>query len=368
MSLLRVLAAPLLASTTILLSAPAAQASPTAPAPGDAAPRSAPSAAETARATAPLAPTLVLVLPFTAKSDAEPDWLSWGIAELVGEGLSLAGFSVVAPEAREEALGATGLDAEKRLTLASACELGRRVGARNVVTGTWRSDGTKLSFTAKIIDVQRLKLVREGSASAHVSLIAPALGGIVLDITGDAGRSPAARRELEKLSQLPQDALMAWMQAVAEPDNAASHLQAALAAHPSFSRARLDLAEAHLAASRPEAVPAVLQAVPVDAAVPHRARAKVLMGRATLAMGDAAAALPLLSEGAALDPQPEYVLSLGEAQLAVGDREAARASAQRVLQLLPGDEHAQDLLDLAEGRVDPEEEELQATDSVEPGG
>lgn len=361
--------APAALALLLVLPIPAAAASPVAPARRDAAssPRATPSAAETARATAPLPPPLVLVLPFTAKGEAEPDWLSWGIAEFVGEGLSLAGFRVVAPEAREEALGATGLDAEKRLTLASACELGRRVGAKHVVTGTWRSESSKLSFTAKIIDVQRLKLVREGSASSHVSLIAPALGGIILDLTGDAGRMPAARRELEKLSGLPQESLMAWMQASAEPDNAAQHLQEALKTWPSFVRARLDLAEAWLAASRPEAVPAVLLPVPVDAALPHRARAKVLLGRATLAMGDAAGALPLLFEGASLDPQPEYVLVVGEAQLATGDREAARDSARRVLAMLPDDEHALDLLEQAEGRGAPVEE-LQATDSMEPGG
>jgi len=327
--------------------------------------RATPTAAETARATAPVLAPLVLVLPFAARADAEPDWLSWGIAEFVGEGLSLAGFRVVDPDAREDALDATGLDAEKRLTLASACELGRRVGARYVVTGTWRSESSKLAFTAKILDVERLKLVREGSANAHVSLIAPALGGIIVDVSGDAGRAPAARRELEKLSGLPQEALMAWMQAAAEPDNAMQHLTVALAADADFVRARLDLAEAQLKAGRPEAVPATLRPVAVDAALAHRARAKVLLGRATLAMGDAKGALPLLAEGAQLDPQPEHVLWVAEAQLAVGDRQAARDSARRVLEMLPGDERAQDLLDQAEGR-EPEGDGLETTDSVEP--
>jgi TolB-like protein len=332
---------------------------------GVASARSTPSAAETARVAAPASAPLVLVLPFSARADAEPDWLSWGIAEFIGEGMSLAGYRVVDPDAREDALDATGLDAEKRLTLASACELGRRVGARYVVTGTWRSESSKLAFTAKIIDVERLKLVRESSASAHVSLIAPALGGIVVDVTGDSGRAPAARREIEKLSGLGQEALMAWMQAAAESENATQHLTAALSADSGFVRARLDLAEAQLAAARPEAVPATLRSVPVDAALAHRARAKVLLGRATLAMGDAKAALPLLSEGAQLDPQPEHVLWVAEAQLATGDRAGAADSARRVLSMLPGDEHAQDVLDQAEGRA-PTDDSLETTDSVEP--
>ncbi len=336
-----------------------------------------PTAAQTAREAAPVLQPLVLVLPFTGKSGAEPEWLSAGIAEFVGEGMSLVGFRVVDPDAREEALEQTGLAAESRLTLASACELGRRVGARYVVTGTWRSESSKVAFTARIIDVERLKLAREGSAAAHVSLLAPALGGIVVDVTGDAGRAPAARRDLERLATLKQDALMAWMQAAAEPDNAVSHLDAALAADPTFVRARLDLAEARLAADEAGAVPEILRPVPVDAALAHRARARVLLGRAKLALDDAAGAVAAIAEGVRLEAQPEYLLWLGEAHLAAGDREAARGLAQRILEFLPDDEHARALMDEADGVVsdDGAEEadgdepipELQTVDAIPPG-
>lgn len=331
-----------------VLAASTALATP-APAPRDAASPRAPSSVTRRAAEQALAP-LVLVLAFAAKGDAEPEWLSAGSAEFVGEGLAMSGFRVVDPDAREDALDAQGLDQEKRITLASACDLARRVGARYVVTGTWRSEASELSFQARMIDAQRLKLLREGSASAHVSLIAPALAGVALDIAGDAGRTPAARHEIEKLAALKQDAIMAWMQAAAEPDNAAEHLQVALAADPGFTRARLDLAEAHLDGDRASSVPATLQGVGVDAALAHRARAKVLLGRATLAMGDEKAGIALLQEGVALDPQPDHLLSLGDAQLAAGQKEAARDLARRVLAMVPGDEHAQDIVDQAEGR------------------
>ena len=335
---LRLLAACLAASTALAT-----------PAPRDAAPpRTAP--AGSARTTAPAPAPLVLVLPFAAKGDAEPDWLSAGSAEFVGEGLSLSGYRIVDPDAREEALDAQGLDQEKRLTLATACDLARRVGARYVVTGTWRSEASKLSFTARMIDVQRLKLLRQGSASAHVSLIAPALAGVAVDVAGDGGRTPAAHHEIEKLAAVQQDAIMAWMQAAAEPDNAIEHLQAALAADPGFTRARLDLAEAYLEGDRAQQVPGTLQGVGVEAALAHRARAKVLLGRATLAMGDEKAGIALLKEGVDLDPQPDHLLSLGDAQLAAGQKEAARDLAKRVLAMVPGDEHAQEIVDQAEGR------------------
>ena len=61
----------------------------------------------------------------------------------------------------------------------------------------------------------------------------------------------------------------------------------------------------------------------------------------------------LASEGmpaATVSPQPDRLLWLAEAQLASGQRDAAEDTARRVLGAVPGNQHAQDIIDQAEGR------------------
>jgi tetratricopeptide (TPR) repeat protein len=294
-------------------------------------------------------PALLLVLPFTNKGTSEPDWLSWGFAEYVGEGLALAGYQVVDDEERQGALVDVGLDDQPRLTLASACELARRLGARHVVTGEWTSASSHISFTARVIDADRLRLIRESSASTHVGQLIPELARMVADLAGDAGRGPAAKRDLEVLASAKPEALMAWLEAAGEREDAVQHLSAALEADPTFMPARLDLAERHLDESEPEIAAKLLDPIPVDAALYHRARAHLLAGRAAIAMDDASGALVSIGEALKDLPRPEWLAWKAQAQLLAGQRDAARETAQRVLADCPNNDLALDLIDQLDG-------------------
>ena len=293
---------------------------------------------------------LVLVLPFAPVGTADPDWLSAGLAAYVAEGLELAGYRMVDVEAREDALEAVGLEDEPRLTLASSCEIARRVGARFVVTGTWRADASRVDLTARFVDVLDLKITRSSTAGGHVSTYSGVLGQLVLALAGDAGRAGTPRQALEALSTTKQDVLMAWMQAAAEPEQAATHLDAALKSDPYFAPALLDLAEAQLDAGEPERVPRTLGSIPPGGPESRRSHIRLLEGRSLLALGDHQGAVTALADAVALSPQPDRMIWLAEAQLAAGRRDDAAATARSVLVLVPGDEHAEDVLAEAEGR------------------
>ena len=301
-------------------------------------------AASAAPETAPL-PPIVLVMPFTPIGDVDPDWLSAGVSEFLAEGLEAAGYRTVDTDARDEAMDDVGLAEEPRVTLASACGIARRLGARHVVTGSWRSEGSRLTFQARMIDVRRMKQVRTGSASGHVSTLGSLLGKLVIDIAGDGARQPVARQEIEALSTTRQEALMSWMQAAAEPESAVALLGSALQARSDFVPAILDLAEASLDAGKPEGVPKLLAALP-PAVPPHqRSRQRLLEGRALLALGDHDGAVRALRDAVKDRPQPDWLMWLAEAQLAASDKDAARETAHRVLAVLPEDAHAHELLD-----------------------
>ena len=78
---------------------------------------------------------------------------------------------------------------------------------------------------------------------------------------------------------------------------------------------------------------------------------RLLEGRSLLALGDNAGAVAALAESVRLSPQPDRMMWLAEAQLAAGRREDAAETARGALLLVPGDEHAEDILAEAEGRA-----------------
>ena len=314
-------------------------ATPTAAPPARSAPAPRPAPSATAL------PQLVLVLPFAPEGPADPDWLSSGIAAYVAEGLELAGYRTVDSEAREDAVQDVGLAEEPHITIASACEIARRVGARYVVTGTWKADASRVDVSARFIDVQRLHIVHVGNAGGHISTMPAVLGQLVLAVAGDQGRSATARPAIESLATTKPDVLMAWMQGAAEPEAAGVHLKAALDSDPAFAPALLDLAEARLAEGKPEDVPKILASVPQGGPESRRSRLRLLEGRALLALGDRAGAITALNESVRLSPQPDRLLWLAEAQLASGQTDAAQDTARRVLSIVPDDQHALDIIE-----------------------
>ena len=300
------------------------------------------SEAATARPRAESLGDFVLVLPFAAVESQEPEWLSAGIAEFMSESLATVGQSLVDDDERIEVLEDSGLAREPRLTLASACLLGRDAGARRVVTGAWTATDATLTVTARSVDVRRMKLVEEASSKGTIEGLGPVLAHLALEIF-PAGKD--AKAEIERLGATPSGALLPWLQAAAEPDMAPQHLEAALQVKPDFAPAILALAAARLDAGQPEQVATLVSRVPATAPVHHQAQAKLLAGRAHVALGETPAALTALKESVRLRPGRTALLWLAEAQLAAHDPQGAAVSARRVLELLPGDEHALSVLE-----------------------
>lgn len=305
--------------------------------------------AETAAAGRTPPAEVALVLPFASVGGGEPEWLGAGLAEFVAEGIRGAGYRTVSDDDRRDHLAGLGLDEAPRLPTATACLLARDLGARYLVTGSWAvsAEGT-LAVTARAVDARRLVTLAEASSSGPSDSVGPVLATVVTALTGPAGRTPGARRCLESLRAAPGGAISAWLQASAEPEQAAEHLGAALAASPAFAPALIALAEVELAGGQPERVSELLARLPPSAAEHHHASARLLGGRAALALGDVPGALRLLAEAVRLWPDRRALVWLGEAQLESGDLSGAAGSARRALELAPGDDHARDLL----GRVE----------------
>ena len=102
---------------------------------------------------------LILVLPFENRS-TQPnlDWIAESIPEVANHRLDSAGFLPIAREDRLYALDHLGLPPDFQPSRASTIRLAQTLDADYVVLGTYTTDGKHLTTTARILDVNSLKL------------------------------------------------------------------------------------------------------------------------------------------------------------------------------------------------------------------
>src|SRR5277367_6772957 len=102
---------------------------------------------------------LILVLPFENRSgDANIDWMSESMPEIIDRRLESAGFLPIGREDRLYALDHLGLPPNFRPSRASTIRLAQNLDADSVIVGSYTSDGKRLTITARILDINGLKL------------------------------------------------------------------------------------------------------------------------------------------------------------------------------------------------------------------
>src|SRR5277367_7052304 len=102
---------------------------------------------------------LILVLPFENQSgQSNIDWMSESMPEVMNRRLESAGFLPIGREDRLYALDHLGLPPNFRPSRASTIRLAQNLDADSVIVGSYTSDGKRLTITARILDINGLKL------------------------------------------------------------------------------------------------------------------------------------------------------------------------------------------------------------------
>ena len=150
------------------------------------------------------APGRVAILPFGNISGAPgDDWIGAGIAEtLAAELHGPAAFDVIGRERVSEAMGAAHAADTGPGEHAIVLEVGRRVGARWVMSGGYQRLGDQLRITGRLVDVATGAVVRAAKVDGAIGdlfelqdqLAAELVNGQASDVARVAGRSaPSAR-------------------------------------------------------------------------------------------------------------------------------------------------------------------------------
>ncbi len=103
---------------------------------------------------------LILVLPFENRSTQQNniDWMGESVPEVMDRRLESAGFLPIDREDRLYALDHLGLPPNFRPSRASTIRLAQNLDADAVILGSYISDGKRLTLTARVLDINQLKL------------------------------------------------------------------------------------------------------------------------------------------------------------------------------------------------------------------
>jgi len=118
--------------------------------------------------------TTILVFPFENKSRmASLEWLSEGLAELTVDRLEGGSRFVFSREDRLDVLERMGLPSSTQFSVATMIEIGRDIGADDVVFGSYTSDGKTISVTARALRLDPPQLSDALSTSGALTNLLP---------------------------------------------------------------------------------------------------------------------------------------------------------------------------------------------------
>jgi Flp pilus assembly protein TadD len=288
-----------------------------------------------------LASAPTMVLPPSGPAGA-PAWVAEAVAELLPHHLQELGVAVVDRAERLRAHESLEIPAHS-LTRATSVRVAEALGAGRVVVGRFglADAGSRLELSLQILDVER------GSLSAPILAVGPVEGiqallrGLAWDVATAGTTPPDVTREafLARAPKVPLGALRALASGLAAPEAAARMrlLKQALAEHPGYDEAALNLGRMQVEARDSAAAVETLSRIP--AASPLTASARFLEGVACLDLGRYREARLLFSGLAVPEPSAPVLNNYGLALLRGGpDPEGVRASEvlRRALDLDPG--------------------------------
>jgi Tfp pilus assembly protein PilF/TolB-like protein len=339
---------------------------------------------------------IVLTFPFEDTSEeTSPEWLSEGLAELTIERLNGRGYYLLSRQERLDALETAGLPVSNRFSRATMLKIGEEADADEVIFGSYSSDGTTLSVTARVLHLSPPSLSPEFSQSGALSdlmsiharlagqlscALAPARPGApACGVT-----NPAVVAFVAQLSAPAPAAFAAYIRGITDSNDDARlrNLREAARLQPQWDAPAFALGDAyftrrncemalpwltkvpaagangvlagfetgvcHLLRNDPARAQAAFSALVNRSGRPSLAEARSNLGVALARDGKFAEAQAAFEQATRADAEePDYWINLGLLHLRAQRPDAAVEPLRRALALQPGDAEARTLLALA---------------------
>lgn len=184
----------------------------------------------------------VAVLPFkNLNDDGANDWMTKGIAETMVSDLRRNGnVQVVERDQLDRALTEILLEGAKPSDDSTAAKVGRLVGAKTIVVGSFQKAGTELRINARFVEVETGVVLDTAKATGPVTKVFALQDEVVDRLLG--GQRPAVR-PARKASDKTVKAYELWTKSLGGSDaEKVGYLKASLALDPDFPYALEDLA------------------------------------------------------------------------------------------------------------------------------
>lgn len=288
------------------------------------------------------APGTVMVLPPTGvPPDPGSTWVGEAVADFLPRDLARLGVAAIDRSDRLRAHETLAIPPVS-LTRATSIRMAEALGAARLVVGGYETQGTSLSLSLRILDVERGTL----SAPFKIDGTLEGLPGLVRTLAWDIALSGPTRITTTREAFLghvgpgpPLAALRAYGQALAARDVSVRRglLKAALAAAPSFDEARVAFARIQTDARESAGALDSLARVSPGSAVSRIGR--FLAGRAQLDLGHYREAAVLFAALSAEGPTPGVLNNQALALLRAGPTasgERASDVLRKAVELGPG--------------------------------
>ena len=289
----------------------------------------------------------VLVLPFEGEAADEP-WLVGAIAQRLPVALEWMGVPAVRNGERRSALDQLELP-DVPLGLATAMRLAESLGAARIVFGEVQVTRNTVTLELRVLDVERASLSAPSAvtaAVAEVGRLIDAAGTEVASLAGVATTRDAADRW--PLGTARARFLLARSMGAADAESAARDLDEAVRIAPDVAEVRVWLGRRLIERGDLEAaLEHLTQAVLID---PYSADAHLELARVHRSRDDEEAALNELRMSLWSEDRVSVRIELMRVLLEMGRENEARLEAARVLEAIPDNVEARELV----GEVRPE--------------
>jgi predicted Zn-dependent protease len=228
----------------------------------------------------------LLVVPFeNAEREPRLVWLSEGAAVLLADDLNVLGAAAITRNQRVRAFEQLHLPTTASLSRATVIKVGQLVGATEIVVGSLALEGKELLVRARSIRLDTGRIESEILERGPVAELFPIFERVARRLNGESASAPPLERTYP-----PLEAFENYVKGlVAEaPATQARFLEAALALHAQYDRARLALWETRTGEGNHTAALAVVSAVAADSPISRRARFRAALSRIDLRQYDEA--------------------------------------------------------------------------------
>ena len=196
---------------------------------------------------------LLLALPFeNAGANASVDWIGGAFPEILNQRFLSAGFLPINRADRAYALDHLGLPADFQPTRASTLRLAQSLDADSVILGSYQVDGTRITATARILDIAQLRESAPIVEAAELDRLPDVINALAWRITRQLDPSyPVAEQTFVAAdADLRLDAFEDYVRGLVQgsAEDRTRHLRDAVRLDPAYGQAWLALGDASFAA------------------------------------------------------------------------------------------------------------------------